>query len=365
MIKVLHIVLGLQVGGLEKFVLNLTDSYSADVQSSILCLSDPQEQFEIKCHSEIIRWNKRDGLSPLWAFKIARLVRDSGFDLVHTHNPSPHFYGALAGLISGVPVVHTKHGRNYPTDVKKVFLNRIASKLSQRIVAVSSDAADVCRQIEKIPAKKVQTILNGVDTQRFASGGDSSLRAELQLPEDVPIVGIVARLSPEKNHQLLLEACCLLSVKNIKFHLVIIGDGSLREKLEQCEERCVLGDAVTFLGMRQDVADLVKEFNVFVLSSKTEGVSLTLLEAMSCCIPVVATDVGGNAEVVDDGVTGFIVPQNAQNMADKIEWLLKHENHRKEMGLAGRERVLKTFSLQQASDQYLRLYKDILVARYG
>lgn len=365
MLKVLHIVLGLQIGGLEKFVLDLTDSYQAKVQSTILCLADPHAQHKIDTKAEIIRWDKREGISLPLVGKIFKLVKRGGFELIHSHNPSPHFYGAIAGWLAGVPVVHTKHGRNYPGNFKKVLLNRIASRLSQRIVAVSSDAADVCRHIEKIPSLKVQTILNGVDTQRFSPGVRSHLRAKLGLAENIPLLGIVARLSPEKNHLLLLDVCRVLKTNRSLFHLVIVGDGPLREDLEHGVASRGLGDSVTFLGMRQDVSELVKEFDVFVLSSTTEGVSLTLLEAMSSCVPVVATDVGGNSEVVADGVTGFIVPQVPEAMSEKIEWLLVNKLHREEMGRAARARVLDEFTLQQASDQYLYLYNSLVAGLHG
>lgn len=233
MLKVLHIVLGLQVGGLEKFVLDLTDSYQAEVKSTILCLADPKPQYAIDTQAEIIRWDKGEGFSLSWVVKISKLVNKGGFDLIHTHNPSPHFYGAIAGFLSGVPVVHTKHGRNYPDSFKKVLLNRVASRLSKRVVAVSSDAADVCRQIEKIPSAKVLTILNGVDAQLFSPGKYGNLLAELDMAEGVPLLGIVARLSPEKNHHLLLDACRLLKNSEVIFHLVIVGDGPLRTELEK------------------------------------------------------------------------------------------------------------------------------------
>lgn len=360
MLKVLHIVLGLQVGGLEKFVLGLVDSYSSKVKSTILCLADPKPQDEISTSAQLIRWDKKEGLSYFLPVKISKLVKRGNYDLIHTHNPSPHFYGVIAGLLSGVPVVHTKHGRNYPDNFKKVLLNRFSSGLSRRIVAVSSDAADVCLQVEKVSPLKVQTILNGVDTQRFTPENSRRLHRELMLPSTVLLVGIVARLSPEKNHQLLLDACRILKLKNILFHLVVVGDGPLRHTLEQTVTRYNLESSVTFLGMRQDVPTLIREFDIFVLSSRTEGVSLTLLEAMSCCVPVVASNVGGNPEVVSDGVTGFIVPQRADSFAEKIEWLLVNDLCRKKMGRMGRERVLETFALQRASEQYLSLYNLVV-----
>lgn len=360
MVKALHIVLGLQVGGLEKFVLDLTDCYSDRVQSTILCLNDPVAAYKIKTKTKVVRWQKGEGLTLALVKDIVKLIRADGYNIIHTHNPSPHLYGALAGFLAGVPVIHTKHGRNAPGNFKKVLLNKIAAFFTQRVVAVSVDAADVCRNIERISSAKVITILNGVDTQRFSPGEDSGLRIEIGQTEDIPIIGIVARLSTEKNHFLLLDACKLLSEKGTGFHLVIVGDGPLRNELRERVSELHLETEVTFLGMRQDISTLIKAFDVFALPSKTEGISLTLLEAMGCCIPVVATKVGGNPEVVDDGVTGYITSLDAQDFASKLDCLLNNSDLRIQMGLAGRKRVMDRFSLSRAAENYIAVYRELL-----
>ena len=355
MLKVLHIVLGLQVGGLEKFVLDLVDNYSSDVKSFIICLEEKGELGLQHDGLTIIELSKEPGINLKIAWQLVTLINKYDIDIIHTHNPGPHFYGAIAGFFTHCPVVHTKHGRNYPTAWKKVLLNKISSFLTTKVVAVSANAEKVCLEVEKIPASKVMVILNGIDTNRF-----SFAEKEGGIEHRPVRIGIVARLSAEKDHQTLLNACKILAVQGARFHLEIIGDGILRGTLEKSVNTYGIDSYITFSGMRHDVPDRLRQLDIFVLSSTTEGVSLTLLEAMATGLPVVATDVGGNPEVVIDGETGYLVPmQNPAEMAGRLLLLLNDEKLRRHMGSKGRERVVNTFSIKETARKYVELYDSV------
>lgn len=356
MINILHIVLGLQVGGLEKFVLDLIDKYPSDINPVIVCLERKGELGRQYDHLKIVELSKQPGISLKIVRQLLALTKELKIDIIHTHNPSPHFYGAIAGFLTGLPVIHTKHGRNYPSEIKKVWLNKISSLLSNKIVAVSQNAAEVCLAVEKIPAAKVMVILNGVDTDRFCVAGNDD-----EEKDGVVNIGIVARLSTEKDHQTLLSACKLLTEQTTSFHLEIIGDGPLRSELVGTVKSLGLGKFITFSGMRHDVYELLRNLDIFVLSSTTEGISLTLLEAMATELPVVATGVGGNTEVVIDGETGYIVPpQNPEEMASKLLLLINDKCLRCEMGIKGRERVVANFSIVETARKYEELYREVL-----
>jgi glycosyltransferase involved in cell wall biosynthesis len=238
------------------------------------------------------------------------------------------------------------------------------------VVAVSSDAAAVCRGVEGIAEDKVRIILNGIDTERYTPDptARTNQRRSFGIDAATLLIGIVARLSPEKNHQLLLRACGTLHRRGVQFHLLVIGDGPSRGGLEAVALTAGIADQVTFLGARDDVASLLPALDVFALSSTTEGISLTLLEAMSCELPVVATAVGGNPEVVDDGVTGYVVPLDDSDMADALQ-RFSHgagtapSDARSVMGKAGRDRVLRHFSLERAVEEYHALYTAALQQR--
>ncbi|GFO57772.1 glycosyl transferase [Geomonas silvestris] len=354
MINVLHVVLGLEVGGLEKFVLGLLDNYTGNINPYVVCLErkgalgaalDPARVFEV---------GKGPGFSLSAVRTLKRLVTELGIDIVHTHNPAPHLHGALAAYLGGARVVHTKHGRNYPRDYKKIWCNRVASFFSDAIVAVSDNARDVCLHVERIAPAKVSVILNGVDSGLFAPGARRD-------PALVPKIGIVARLSPEKDHATLLAACAILARRQFPFTLEVIGDGPLRGALEVQSATLGLDSRVNFRGMQDDVAGLLRDLDLFVLSSVTEGISLTLLEAMATELPVVATEVGGNPEVVLDGGTGFLVPAgNPEFMAERLAQLIGDPALRKEMGERGRKRVLEHFDVRATCYRYERLYSGLL-----
>lgn len=360
MINVLHIVLGMQVGGLEKFVLDLIDKYPPQIKPFIVCLEGKGELGLQRKQLDIYELSKRQGISLDVIRQLIVFTKSHNIDLIHTHNPSPHFYGSIAGYLTGRPVVHTKHGRNFPKDTKRVWINKLASFLTDRVVAVSHDAATVCLDVEKIPSSKVSVILNGTDTNLFFPARDKIFDRRMPLR-----IGIVARLSAEKDHVTLLNACKLLANRTNNFHLDVIGGGVLRETLEQTVEALGICPFVTFYGVCHNVPELLRKLDIFVLSSTTEGISLTLLEAMASELPIVATNVGGNPEVVIEGETGYLVPpQNSEEIATKLLCLINDGDLRRQMGVRGRERVISHFSIEETAKKYADLYCSVLTKRW-
>lgn len=362
---VLHVVLGLEIGGLEAFVLDLSRAYQDSVRSTIVCLRGRGEIMEKDTkHATILYLEGPENFSWALVRQLITLIRRESVDIVHTHNPGPHLYGALAGRLSGRPVIHTKHGRNYPDDPRKVILNRVATMLTHRIIAVSQDAEQVCSTIESVPKHKLTTILNGTDIEAFAPApATGALKRELAIAETTTVIGIVARLSRVKNHKLLFRSIKILKDEGVDTALVVVGDGVLAEDLSQEVRDLDLQSTVFFLGARGDVHRLYPEFDIFVLSSISEGVSLTLLEAMSCELPVVATRVGGNPEVVDDSVTGYVVGEDADEIAGALRSLIVGADagtKRREMGQRGRQRVIDTFSMDKTASAYLEEYRGLL-----
>ncbi|MFK7829100.1 MAG: glycosyltransferase [Congregibacter sp.] len=361
----MHVVLGLEIGGLEMFVIDLSAAYAESVESIIVCLrGDGDARPREFGNARVIYLDGPDTFSLSMVRKLRQVIKQEKIDVVHTHNMGPHLYGALAARVSGRPVIHTKHGRNYPSRRKKVFLNRVATLFTQRIIAVSRDSERVCREVEGVSSAKLCTILNGIDADRFiprpASG---TLRSELGIAEDTPVVAIVARLSRIKNHPLLFESIQELKTRGVKLALCVVGDGPQNTSLRELVDEMQLQTHVYFMGARNQVENLYPEFDVFVLSSRSEGISLTLLEAMSCELPIVATRVGGNPEVVEDGVTGAIVGEDAVEIADALQHLVLGEaapERRRLQGQKGRERVQRFFSMKNTAAAYLKEYQQLL-----
>jgi glycosyltransferase involved in cell wall biosynthesis len=201
-----------------------------------------------------------------------------------------------------------------------------------------------------------------VDIDAFATRINAQLcRISLGIDDGVPIIGIVARLAEVKDHSTLFRACKILNDNRIDFRLLVIGDGPLKSNLVKLADSLGLQNTIIFTGTRHDIPDLLNAMDIFVLSSISEGISLTLIEAMSCFLPIVATNVGGNPEVIVDGETGFLVPsQNAEALADKLILLMKMPDVRRRMGKAGRARAVKLFSMQKAVMSYEKCYRQFI-----
>jgi sugar transferase (PEP-CTERM/EpsH1 system associated) len=357
-VRVVHLVSALNVGGLEMVVLNLArhcDRTRFDLR--VLCLQErgalaPRlEELGVPVES----LDCPDLARGRTVARLTRRLRQLRPHVVHTHNPNPHVFGSVAAWGAGVAVlVHTKHGRNYPGQFRAVLLNRLATCLSSCIVPVSEDAARVARDVERVPPGKVLVIRNGIDLAGFPAASR-------------PVTGPaaraihVARLHPVKDQATLLRAARRVADAEPGFRLDIVGDGPARAELVALRDELALGGHVRFLGCRDDVAGLLSGADFFVLSSVTEGISLTLLEAMATGLPVVATDVGGNREVVASGRTGLLVPaRSPDQLAAAMLQMVRSPERTRRMGAAARRRVEEEFDLRRVVARYERLYLSLL-----
>jgi sugar transferase (PEP-CTERM/EpsH1 system associated) len=354
-IRVVHLVAALNIGGLEMVVLDLVRFADCRFRLHVLCLDDrgalaPRFEALGVAVESLDAGNRGRGKTLL---RLIGRLAELRPDVLHTHNPRPHLLGVIAGRAAGVPVVvHTKHGRNYPERRRAVLLNRLAAQFTDRVVPVSADAGQVARQIEHVPAGKVHVIRNGIDLARFLPAPQCNGSRRLIH---------VARLDPIKDQATLLRAVRLIASVMPEVRLDIVGDGSARPALEQLTDSLQLRGHVRFLGFRSDVSECLAQADLFVLSSLKEGISLTLLEAMATGLPIVATDVGGNREVVSHGETGLLVPaQSPELLAAAIQTILGQPELARRMGAAGRQRVEAQFDLRQVVRQYEEMYVALL-----
>jgi sugar transferase (PEP-CTERM/EpsH1 system associated) len=361
-IPVVHLVSSLNVGGLEMVVLHLARNCNRDrFAIRVLCLQEKGKlapAFEdIGIHVESLdcpELPKGRTLS-----RVARRLRQLKPRILHTHNMNPHFFGAVAACAVGVPVlIHTKHGRNYPDRRVAVLKNWFLSFLTDRVVTVSADAANVVRQIERVPAQKTAVIRNGIDISQFRS---TDRRSKGSGKEAIHI----GRLNISKDQATLLRAARLVADADCGFRLTIVGDGPERESLFALKRELGLENHIRFLGERHDVNELLADADFFVLSSIEEGIPLTVLEAMAAGLPVIATRVGGNAEVVIPGKTGLLVePRTPHELADAILAVLQDPERSRTMGLAGRNRVEQEFDVKNVTASYESLYLQCLSKRH-
>jgi glycosyltransferase involved in cell wall biosynthesis len=307
----------------------------------------------------------RGALDVGWFRRAWRVVREERVALIHAHEFTANTYGTAVARLAGVPLIATVHGKSYyPERLKRRVAYRLVSRMST-MVAVSHDLKRFIVQQLGIAPDRIRVIHNGVEPHvPIPLDEVERYRAELGLQRGERVVGTVASLYPVKGHTYLLEAVGAVLEACPRTTFLLIGQGELHRSLEAEARSRGYGERVRFLGFRPDVSALLDLMDVFALPSLSEGLSIAVLEAMAAGKPVVATDVGGNGELVVDGETGFLVPaRDADALAGAVIRLLKDAGRAAEFGRRGRRRAREHFSLSAMSNEYARLYEHCLGAR--
>jgi glycosyltransferase involved in cell wall biosynthesis len=349
--RVLHLTLGLDMGGQEKLLVEFARHADRKrLELLFVSLTDRgclAEEIEA-CGWPVETLQLPGGLRPRIIWRLSRLFRSWKPDVVHTHDDRPLIYGAPAARLARVPrVIHSRHGQTVRLSRRRRFLHGLAARMTARYVCVSCDIASQVAALG-VAASRIETIQNGIDVARFSYHGPCP---------DGPALA-VARLSPEKDLATLLHAVALVARRDPGFRLEIAGDGVCRSELGRLAAELRLQDHVHFLGQVSDVPALLKQARLFVLSSLSEGISLTILEAMARGLPVVATRAGGSPEVVVDGETGLLVaPGDAASLTEALLSLGRDTKLGRRMGLAGRRRVEAGFDVRHMVQSYEALYQ--------
>lgn len=302
-------------------------------------------------------------VDPTLAWRLARLLQDKGVDVAHTHNPQALVYGSPAASLAGAACVHSKHGIN-PDPSRRQWLRRAASTMVDAYVAVTPSLARVAAVQGECDPGLIHVVPNGIDTSRFTLDLEARrrVRAELGIPENAWIVGTVGRLSPEKNQALLIDA--MAPMLDPRRHLVIVGDGPERQALTGHARTTLRPELVHFTGARDDIPQLMSAFDVFALTSTSEGLPLVLLEAMAMGLPVLSTNVGGISDLIEDNVTGFLVPPgDFIGLVKQLVWLSSRPQSALDVASAARRHVLAYHSTQQMAQAYEKLYRRVLATR--
>ena len=304
---------------------------------------------------------------------LIRLLRRWKPDIVHTHTAKAGALGRLAASLTRVPViVHTYHGhvfRGYFGPARaRVFLaiERWLARHTDRVLTVSPAVRTELLALGIGRPAQVQVMPIGLDLGRFLECERTSgeFRAELGLGATVPLVGIVARLVPIKDHDVFLDAAHGLVRRLPDSHFVIVGDGERRSELTARADRLGLGRRVHFVGWRDDLDRIYADLDVVALTSRNEGSPVSLIEAMAAARPVVATRVGGVADLVEDGVTGHLVsPGDAVALTEALRALLEDPEQRRMMGTAGRKLVASAFGAERLLSDMDAVYRELLAAK--
>jgi glycosyltransferase involved in cell wall biosynthesis len=277
---------------------------------------------------------------------LAQLIKKGGIDVVHSHDDRPLIHAAPAAVLAGAGLVHTRHGQSIGLSRRQLRLISLGARLSGFFVCVSADSTRLAIE-QGIAPNKLRTIWNGVDLDHYTYAG----------PVSGGPITCVARLSPEKGVDTLIRAAALAVRQNPLLRFQIAGDGICRPMLQQLIAELGLTRHVDLLGQVRDIKTLLDRASLFVLPSRSEGISLTLLEAMARGLPVVATHVGGNSEVVIPGETGLLVPpEDAEALTVALLQLQRQPEEAWAMGRAGRRRVECYFDIRRMVAAYEALY---------
>jgi glycosyltransferase involved in cell wall biosynthesis len=357
--SIVHVLSSYGVGGQERVALDLAIGQRARGHTvrviSLAPAPDGAMADEFREHGiEALRVAKRGGLDPTLVPRLALELRRHAADVVHTHNPLPLVYGAPAAKLVGAAAVHTKHGKNPATRAQRL-LRRGAARFCDAYVAVSDTTLEQAREGRDAANIKLHVIPNGIRLDRYApdSAARAAIRAELGLG-DAWVVGTVGRLDANKNQVLLVRALAPSLSRDVR--LVIVGDGPARADVEAAAAGSPF---VTFTGRRMDVPQLVHAFDVFALSSISEGLPLVVPEAMAAALPIVSTAVGGIPSVVEHGTTGLLVPVDEAALAGALAQLANDHPRARAMGAAAREVALARYSADRMVEAYLALYASI------
>ena len=363
--EIVHVVENLDRGGLERTVVDLIASQrDAGHECRVICLFKLGllARELLASGVRVDACGKRPGLD-LRALRRARaLIRQSPDAVIHTHNAMAHYYAVLASL--GLPVkcrINTRHGMGGRTrSGRQEWLYRQSLRGTDYAVAVCEAARQRFAADGMHPRRALLSVPNGIRLERFRPADDvtrQSLVAELGLPTGSRIIGTVGRLQPVKDHALLLRAFAKVRVQVPEAALVIVGDGPLRAALEAQAEQAGLSDALRFMGDRHDVPRLLTGMEVFALTSTSEGYSVALLEACASSLPIVATDVGGNREIVRHGINGRLVPSgDTAAIATALIALLRGGEQAAAMGRAGYAWAQAEASFRTMAERYHGLY---------
>lgn len=357
--RVLQVVLSLNPGGTERLVLELAARLNADMSTMVCCLDQAGAWArELEARGvEVHALGRSPGFRPALGHAIARLADRHRATVIHAHHYSPFVYSCLARLWRRqVPVVFTEHGRlsDAPPSTRRRLANWLLARFPQRVFAVSSDLKEHLVG-EGFRPQAIDVVYNGVDA---GPAPDVAARARarqiLAASDQAFVIGTIARLDPVKDIGTLLRATAQLR-SDTPAILVVVGDGPERVRLERLAADFSIEPNVRFLGHRDDARALLAGCDVYANSSISEGVSLTILEAMAALLPVVATRVGGTPEVVDTACGRLVPARDVDALAIALRELAHQPALRHALGRAGRQRVETRFAL----DRMVRTYRDV------
>ncbi len=324
---------------------NLEDTFANINGVNYLCLNS-KRKISLKTIKELLRYSK-----------------EKKINLIHTHLFLPDMYGFLIKiLMPKIKLISTKHNTSeFRKKIHWGLLDKLFSLPANEIITVSKSVKRFISKYEFIPSHKIKVIYNGIDVSRFNEKPNfSQLKEELQIRDGNFVVGIVGRLTKQKGHKYLLKAVANLKKKIPNIRLLIIGVGKLMSELEKYAQELKIKENINFLGFRNDMPKLYSLMDVFCLPSLSEGLVLVIIEAMLCNTITVGSKVDGIEEIIDDEITGFLVPPKDSNALTKVLYKIFQGNFSREMLIKAKTKALKVFDFKKSLKKIEKVYLDVL-----
>ena len=357
---IVHVLYSFATGGMENIVATIIRESSPGFRHILVCLTESGNSARhLPQEIDVVELHKPPGNSFRFFLRLSSCLKKLQPDIVQSYNWSG-MDAIIAARLAGLKnVIQSEHGWDMDDpdglNPKRLRIRRFLSRWTSGFTCVSRQMAAWLREDVRVHSP-VFHIYNGVDTNIFHPGPDRKIREKLAIPDTSFVLGIVSRLDPIKDHALLLRVFTRLQRNHPETTLLIVGDGPEEQLLRELS-----GPNVLFLGNRPDVPDILRALDVFVLPSFNEGISCAITEAMASALPVVATRVGGNPELVEHGRTGFLFPVgDEKRLLELLQLYILDRQLARQHGKEGRKKILVSFSNENMVESYEQLYRTVL-----
>lgn len=364
-INILHVTFDMRIGGTEMVIKNIVEGNQNNLHiMSIFCIEEPLGPWGLDMKSAGVSVDsvaRKDGFDTSVIKALRKHIKANKIDVLHCHQYTPWVYATLAALGMGSKVIFTEHGRFYPdySSWKRRFINPLLALFTYKITAISKATKQALVDYEFLSAGKIDVIYNGIKGLQADKDDVTRTKNKLNISADTLVFGTIARLDPIKNHDMMIRAFAKTLEKLPSAMLIIVGDGDLMGELKGLVNDLNIKESVIFTGYIPYPKDYLAIFDIFLLSSLSEGTSMTLLEAMSLEKPCVVTDAGGNKEIIAHGETGLVTDNN--NMQQYSDAMILLGTDPEQISIYGKQakiRFQEQFDTQHMSNAYEQCYGE-------